>query len=290
MKSFIPWRASLAFSLIVHIALGLFLFLHHPEKKEKSTPFITRLVSPEELRELDKGRPSGPVRKGPPAQARPSTPPRAARPPAAPSRSRPSAPARPERPQPSLPSQGVEQQAERETAKTLPPSSPGDAGSRGAPGNAGAPPQGLPGPGDLSKPRTPSLKEKLFDQEVIGKIAKKAEEKKKDSAITFDTSEFRYHTYMARLKDKIESVWQYPPDAAARGLQGDLRIRFTIKKNGMLGDIEIERGSGHQSLDNAALKALRDAQPYWPLPDEWGKDSFTISGNFYYRMYGSFIR
>jgi protein TonB len=287
MKSFIPWRASLAFSLIIHIALGLFLFLYHPEKKEKTTPFVTRLVSPEELRELDKGRPSGPVRKGPPAPAQPSSPPRAQRPPAARSRSHPSPQARPEKAQPSLPSQGVEQQAEREAAKTPLPSS-GDAGSRGQPGSAGAPPQGLPGLGDLSKPRTPSLKEKLFDQEVIGKIA--AKEKKKDSAITFDTSEFRYHTYMARLKDKIESVWQYPPDAAARGLQGDLRIRFTIKKNGMLGDIEIERGSGHLSLDNAALKALRDAQPYWPLPDEWGKDSFTISGNFYYRMYGSFIR
>ena len=289
MKSFIPWRASLALSLIIHIAFGLFLFLYHPEKKEKTAPFITRLVSPEELRELDKARPSGPVRKGPPSPARPSTPPRAARPPSAQSRSHPAPQARPERPQPSLPSQGVEQQAERETAKTL-PASPGDAGSKGAPGSAGSPSQGLPGLGDLTRPHAPSLKEKLFDKEVIGKIAKKSEEKTKDSSITFDTREFRYHTYMARLKDKIESVWQYPPDAAARGLQGDLRIRFTIKKNGMLGDIEIERGSGQLSLDNAALKALREAQPYWPLPDEWGKDSLTISGNFYYRMYASFIR
>ena len=139
-------------------------------------------------------------------------------------------------------------------------------------------------------PTTP-LKEKLFDSSVIGKLAQKEKENTKpDSNITFDTKEYKYYGYMQRLKEKIEEIWKYPPDAAEKGLYGDLYIRFTIKKNGQLGAVELLRTSGHPSLDNAAMKALKDAEPYWPLPDEWGKDGFTITGHFIYTLHGAYIR
>ena len=136
----------------------------------------------------------------------------------------------------------------------------------------------------------PSLREKLFDREIIGRLSRKDQEGTKEgSSITFDSNEFKYYGYMQRLREKIESVWRYPPDAAARGIYGDLHVQFTIKKNGELGAVQLVRTSGYKNLDDAAIKALRDAGPYWPL-DNIGTESLTITGHFIYVNGAYYIR
>jgi protein TonB len=137
-----------------------------------------------------------------------------------------------------------------------------------------------------------SLREKLYDSKVIGDIAMKGtgDRPKKDDSVTFDTSDYRYAGYMRKLKAKIESIWIYPPEALARGLYGDLKIRFTIRKDGRLGAVELVRTSGYRMLDDAAMRALKDGEPYWPLPDEWGMESYSILGHFVYSYYGYSLR
>jgi protein TonB len=115
-------------------------------------------------------------------------------------------------------------------------------------------------------------------------------EDKKDKTFTFDAKEYRFLIYNRRLKERIESIWHYPPDAAAQGIHGELIIRFTIKKNGHLGAVEIVRTSGYKNLDDAAIEALRDGDPYWPLPAEWDMEGYTIEGHFVYSLYGYYIR
>jgi periplasmic protein TonB len=142
----------------------------------------------------------------------------------------------------------------------------------------------------------PSFREKIFDKSVIGDLAKRGSEKEekenkgKDKAFSFDTDEFKFLIYNRRLKERIENIWVYPPEAAAKGIYGDLIIRFTIKKNGQLGSVELVRTSGHKSLDDAAMKALKDGAPYWPLPKEWNLEGYTIEGHFIYTIYGYYIR
>lgn len=149
-------------------------------------------------------------------------------------------------------------------------------------------------PGEIPSASSPqasqSLRDKLFDREVVGKLARANPQPQQDDGVTFDTKEFKYLSYMQRLKEKIESVWRYPPLAAQRGISGDLRIRFVIKKNGQLADVQILRTSGHKMLDDAALKAIKDAEPYWPLPNEWNQDTLTITGHFIYSLSGYYIR
>jgi len=138
----------------------------------------------------------------------------------------------------------------------------------------------------------PALKEKLFDRSVIGDIAKRnieKAEKEKDKSFTFDTKEYKFLIYNRRLKQRIESIWVYPRDAAAQGIYGDLVIKFTILQNGNLGSVELVRTSGHKNLDDAAIKALRDGAPYWPIPKEWGMESYTIEGLFIYTLYGYYV-
>ncbi|MEW6213971.1 MAG: TonB family protein [Nitrospirota bacterium] len=140
----------------------------------------------------------------------------------------------------------------------------------------------------------PSIREKLFDKSIIGDLAKgeleKEENEKKERTLTFDTKEYKFLIYNKILKERIESIWIYPPDAVAQGIYGDLIIKFTIKKNGRLGAVELIRTSGHKNLDDAALKALMNAEPFWPLPDEWGMEAYTIEGHFVYTIYGYYIR
>ena len=147
----------------------------------------------------------------------------------------------------------------------------------------------LPGP-IISRNSVKEESPRLFDSDVIAQSMRQEPVKTKPPEITFDTREFKYQGYMARLKEKIESIWQYPRSAAERGIYGDLFIRFSIKKDGSLGRVDLVRTSGYRDLDEAALKALRDASPFWPLPKEWDMEEFIIEGHFIYTLYGYYIR
>ena len=276
------WKLPLTFSLIVHLLLLVVIFLYHPSKKEAPKPFITRLVAPEEVRrEVPPSPSSRAARQESMTPRRSPVTPRSV----PPQRIIPRLPQR-EGPVAALPpsAQLPERALERAPEQVL--QGEGNPPGSNAPTGDGTPSSQSSGVRTRS---LPSLRERLFDPEVMAKVAKK-EEKRHDSSITFDTGEFKYEGYMMKLKSKIEAIWRYPQDAARRGLHGDLYIRFTIKKNGRLGDVDLVRSSGNPSLDNAAMQALKEGEPYWPLPDEWGKDTLTITGHFVYSMYGTYIR
>jgi protein TonB len=124
----------------------------------------------------------------------------------------------------------------------------------------------------------------LFDRKTIDKFASKGTDK--DKGLTFEAPEFKNRGYMRLLRDKIENIWKYPREAARLGKSGDLYIKFSIKKDGRLGKVELIRTSGHRELDESAIKALKDAQPYWPLPDDWKDEELEINGHFIY-VYGT---
>lgn len=280
-------------SLVVHglVFAGLSLLppsTRKPEKKE----FMARLVSPEEMpapriipppKEKVKPVPV-PV---PPPRVKKAPPP----PPAPPRREAvaPPSPPLPGRARPTPDETPVVPGLGRESGKPLPEGVLPKAGGEGE-GEKPSEGRGSASPRDLTKPGL-SAREKLFDRDVIGKAGREGTvTAKRQDAITFDTSEYRYAGYMRRLKEKIEGIWVYPAEARARGLYGDLKIRFTILKNGRLGEIQLVRTSGYRMLDDAAIKALKDGEPYWPLPDEWGMDSYQILGHFVYTIYGYGLR
>ena len=120
----------------------------------------------------------------------------------------------------------------------------------------------------------------LFDRETIEKFAKKPSQD--DRSHSFDAPGLKHRGYMRLLKQKIESIWEYPDEMARRGISGDLFVTFIINKDGSLRDVRLVRTSGYRELDDAAIKALRDAQPFWPLPDNWEKNGFEIKGHFIY--------
>ena len=47
----------------------------------------------------------------------------------------------------------------------------------------------------------------------------------------------------------------YPPEAVARGLEGEVRVILVLTEDGSLADVQVAASSGHAILDNAAVKA-----------------------------------
>jgi protein TonB len=279
-----------AISVLVHLAILITVYLMPAPVEKKPKEFQARLVTPEEMpRPLILPRQRvRPIPVPPPAMKRlrplPPIPRRERRsrltpPPPPPVRQKPSPPAKP-----TVPGEG---RGTGKTATEKPPRGTGGTGRTGT--GTGASKQKSTAPQELFG------RNELLDRGVTEEIARKGSgspgtEGEKDNPVTFDTREYRFAGYMTKLKEKIESIWVYPPEAAQRGIYGDLKIQFTINKDGSLGEVRLIRTSGYKMLDDAAIKALRDGQPYWPLPDSWHMKSYTILGHFVYSLYGYELR
>ena len=100
--------------------------------------------------------------------------------------------------------------------------------------------------------------------------------------VSLDTKEVKYASYFARIKHQIERVWIYPLTAAQKGISGDLSLTFRISKDGNLMGVHLVEQSGHEILDVAALKAVKEAAPFYPFPKNIQRDKLTILANFVY--------
>lgn len=100
--------------------------------------------------------------------------------------------------------------------------------------------------------------------------------------IDINTSEFKYLSYFTTMRKAIELVWNYPLEAAQKGMQGEVGLEFTINKDGSTTRIKVVRSSGYAVLDKAIVEAIRLASPFSPLPQNFGKPRLTVRGSFRY--------
>jgi periplasmic protein TonB len=100
--------------------------------------------------------------------------------------------------------------------------------------------------------------------------------------VSLDTTETQYASYFARIKHQIELVWTYPSEAAQRGINGRLTLRFRISKDGNLVSARVVDKSGHEILDYAAIKAVKEAAPFYPFPANIKKKRLSILATFIY--------
>jgi protein TonB len=79
-----------------------------------------------------------------------------------------------------------------------------------------------------------------------------------------------YAQYVEDWRIKVERIGNlnYPESARREKLHGKLQLTVTILPDGKVEDIEISRSSGHRLLDAAAMRIVKLAAPYPPLPKE----------------------
>lgn len=89
-----------------------------------------------------------------------------------------------------------------------------------------------------------------------------------------EAAEARYIAAWARQVEAFGNR-HYP---LSPSLEGQLRIRVVVGREGQLRQIEVVQSSGHPELDQAALTTVRDAGPYPPFDGEMaGLDSLSIT-------------
>jgi protein TonB len=104
----------------------------------------------------------------------------------------------------------------------------------------------------------------------------------REGPIRLDTRDPQYITYFNSIKRDIEIVWQYPEPALRYGLQGRLLLEFSILANGELEGARIVRSSGSNLLDDEALRAIKTAAPFRPIPAWIDKKRIDIIASFEY--------
>jgi protein TonB len=100
--------------------------------------------------------------------------------------------------------------------------------------------------------------------------------------LNLDTRDFRYISYFAHIKRKIELSWTYPKEADRAGIYGELILRFTLLRNGDLEEVRIIRSSGSRILDEEAIRAVKFANPFNPFPKRITKNRLHVNAVFNY--------
>lgn len=93
------------------------------------------------------------------------------------------------------------------------------------------------------------------------------------------TREYRFARYVEQWRTRVERIGNqnYPAEARAHGLHGQLQLTVSIRADGSLESAEIDQSSSNRILDQAALRIVHLAAPFAPLPPEIRKDTDILS-------------
>jgi protein TonB len=93
------------------------------------------------------------------------------------------------------------------------------------------------------------------------------------------TREFRFARYIEDWRMKIERVGElnYPQTARDQKVYGSLLVTVSIKADGSLEKIEINRSSGRKILDDAAVTIVKLAAPFSPFSSDITRDTDILS-------------
>jgi TonB family protein len=84
--------------------------------------------------------------------------------------------------------------------------------------------------------------------------------------------------YLTLVDRKIQENWI--PVGAAILPETVVVVRFRVLRSGQVRDLELETGSGLRSLDDAALRAVRQSLPLPPFPNLLTEPSLDLRYRF----------
>lgn len=87
--------------------------------------------------------------------------------------------------------------------------------------------------------------------------------------ISANTRKYEFASYMSAWVSKVERVGNlnYPNELRQKKLHGDLILTVGVHQDGSVESIDVKRSSGTAEIDQAAIRIVRMAAPYAPLPD-----------------------
>ena len=96
-------------------------------------------------------------------------------------------------------------------------------------------------------------------------------------------------SFFRRFQDRIEGVWNYPREAAEKGVEGTLQLLIIVDRDGKLLDVDLLHSSNSDILDYEAIQAIYRAAPFGPLTRHYPDATLKIRANFRYTLVGQYI-
>jgi periplasmic protein TonB len=117
----------------------------------------------------------------------------------------------------------------------------------------------------------------LAAMHLQAQIARQIEEYQKRPRKKFigaNAAEYRFAQYEEDWRAKVErwGTVNYPAEARGK-FYGNLRLTVTLRPDGSVAAIELDRSSGLKLLDAAAFKIVRMASPFAPFPPDIRRDT-----------------
>jgi protein TonB len=94
-------------------------------------------------------------------------------------------------------------------------------------------------------------------------------------ALTLNVSDFPHAWYIAAIHRKIKERWD---SVALAGQQP--AVVFEIARGGELRGVRVDKSSGNPYYDQAAVRAVTEANPFPPLPADFKKPVLTVGLQF----------
>jgi len=136
---------------------------------------------------------------------------------------------------------------------------------------------------DNSNANGPDLVQRALEivrlEAQISKSLDMYEKMPKRTFIGARTEEYRYAQYVEDWRTKVERIGNlnYPEIARSQKIYGSLTLTVSIRADGSVESIEINRPSGQRILDASAIRIVKLAAPYPPFPPDIAKDTDVLS-------------
>ncbi len=104
-----------------------------------------------------------------------------------------------------------------------------------------------------------------FNAELVGEFA-------------LSTYEWDWAPYWLTFKRKLERVWNAPPAYSQLGLiHGHTILRFKVRRDGSIFDLEVLRQVGHTSLEQSSVSAIQAVFPFQALPSSFPDEYLEVT-------------
>jgi TonB family protein len=87
--------------------------------------------------------------------------------------------------------------------------------------------------------------------------------------------DIRMRAYEARVREQITDAWNPPP-----GKSLEATALLTIDRDGQVTSFALLRRSGNAMFDESLLRAIRQASPFPPLPQDYSGQQVEVQSRF----------
>jgi protein TonB len=147
---------------------------------------------------------------------------------------------------------------------------------------APARPQPLEAPDKTEAPTANDMMQRTLEairlEAQIAKDMDAYQKRPKRKFIGSRAEEYRFARYVEDWRLKVERIgnMNYPEAARKNKLYGSLLLTVSIKADGSLEGVEVNRSSGQRILDAAAVKIVEMGAPYSPFPPDIRRDTDIV--------------